>query len=563
MNTTDAGSGKRVLISPFDIGSNSKESDLCILSNKPDHQKDTSTSLHFNLSTAAFISARFPWVTPAATVTIKNDCITKNSEARLVDGGYIDNSGVETALNMIDAIQSNIDQTLARKIKICHISLAGGDFPDHGAFSFDDLMEPIRALLSSRTSRAYIALNRAQLRAQRNDPNDVPSTFSRVDLQNYFYALPLGWELSEKTQDIISLDSGRFWDCHPNKELAQSAPHLSKADCEIMQVYHLLNNSIRAALSEYEDQETTQRYLAPIVGPKRASASLTKNEPILACYERNWIQKRAKEFYDQRLSQRPQQEVAPYRQRYLANFQGEYVRALLNEWDSQGERNRNVLAYLLGSISYDSEDFSRTTENLSFRTEAQIPASWKTRIAKFNDLNKRKTPPGPEVRLSDLLNNPTALANAVWGPPLEGFGNTHPNDGWTYRSRGIYQIVGRDQYSLINDRYLPKQFPDLKLDILTYPDSVWDPIVSAKVAIAHFFQHQYNGQTLVQMAKASTDWEKIRSLQTDMDQINPKEVSDRVNMFLECIGEAEQPPSLVRRYIRTAQRVSWKLAGFH
>jgi hypothetical protein len=256
MNSTDAGSGKRVLISPFDIGTNSKDSDLCMLANKSSSQESKSTSLHFRLSTAAFISARFPWVTPAATVTLDNNCITKNSEARLVDGGYVDNSGVETALNLIDTIQSTIDPTIAHKIKIYHISLSGGDFPDHGAFSFGDLMEPIRALLSSRTSRAYIALNRAQLRARKNDLNDIPSTFSRVDLQNYFYSLPLGWALSEKTRDIISLDSGRFWDCHPGKELAQSDPHLSKADCEIMQVYHLLNHSVPDALRDYEDKET-------------------------------------------------------------------------------------------------------------------------------------------------------------------------------------------------------------------------------------------------------------------------------------------------------------------
>lgn len=87
MNSTDAGSGKRVLISPFDIGSNSKDSDLCLLANKYSNQEGRNASLHFRLSTAAFISARFPWVTPAATVNVANNCITKNSEARLVDGG--------------------------------------------------------------------------------------------------------------------------------------------------------------------------------------------------------------------------------------------------------------------------------------------------------------------------------------------------------------------------------------------------------------------------------------------------------------------------------------------
>ena len=105
MNATDAGSGKRVVIAPFDFHpKHPRELDFCMLSTvtrkvEEAEEKVLSTSLQIPLSTAAFISARFPWVTPAATVSIKNDCITKKAVARLVDGGYIDNSGVETALN--------------------------------------------------------------------------------------------------------------------------------------------------------------------------------------------------------------------------------------------------------------------------------------------------------------------------------------------------------------------------------------------------------------------------------------------------------------------------------
>jgi predicted chitinase len=562
MNSTDAGSGKRVLISPFDIGANTKDSDLCTLANMIHDQDTKFSSLHFRLSTAAFISARFPWVTPAATVNVDNQCITDKGTVRLVDGGYIDNSGVETALNLIDSIQSTVDiAALLRKIKIYHISLSGGDFPDRGAFSFGDLMEPIRALLSSRTSRAYIALNRAGRRAARNDPSDIPSTFGRVDLQNYFYSLPLGWALSEKTRDIISLDSGRFWDCHPNDQLTQSDPHLSKADCEIMQVYHLLNHSVSTALSELGEKEATRHYLSPIIGSKHTVIS-SAEEAILACYERRWIQERAEDIYTKRAVQKRGLEVAPYRQHYLASFQSEYARALLSEWERQSDKDTNVLAYLLGSISYDSEDFSRTTENLSFKSETQVPASWKARISKFNELNKNKNSAAPDVHIADLLKDPTALANAIWGPPLDDYDNTHPNDGWIYRSRGIYQIVGRGQYQ-VNNAYLGIQFPLLKLDIVTYPDAVWDPIISAKVAIAHFFQHTYHGKTLVQLAKDSNDWEKIRSLQTDMDQINPRQVAERTNMFVECMREAANPPRLAMQYFYVGQRIVRGLGGVH
>ncbi|MGY4447837.1 hypothetical protein ACVWZR_002497 [Bradyrhizobium sp. i1.3.1] len=98
-NTTDAGSGKRAVISPFDFDPlHPIDTDLCILAGLERvatgaDQTVKSHSLRIPLSTAAFTSARFPWVTPAATVSLKNDCITTNPQARLVDGGYVENSG--------------------------------------------------------------------------------------------------------------------------------------------------------------------------------------------------------------------------------------------------------------------------------------------------------------------------------------------------------------------------------------------------------------------------------------------------------------------------------------
>jgi len=72
LNSTDAGSGKRVVISPFDIDPlHAKDKNLCILSmldrgGTGADQTVKSHSLRIPLSAAAFTSARFPWVTPAA-----------------------------------------------------------------------------------------------------------------------------------------------------------------------------------------------------------------------------------------------------------------------------------------------------------------------------------------------------------------------------------------------------------------------------------------------------------------------------------------------------------------
>jgi hypothetical protein len=50
------------------------------------------------LVTAAIASARFAWVTPAATMPCNG------SSWRLVDGGYFENSGLTTAFDLIGAM---------------------------------------------------------------------------------------------------------------------------------------------------------------------------------------------------------------------------------------------------------------------------------------------------------------------------------------------------------------------------------------------------------------------------------------------------------------------------
>jgi hypothetical protein len=137
MNATDSGTGKRVVISPFDLEkARSVSSDVCVLS-------ASKKSEDFALSTAAFVSARFPWVTPAATIDLANGCLAEKpvKKVRLVDGGYIDNSGVETALDLIAEMKSAIkkaaggSEAAADLYPIYLISLSSGDFPSRRNYS--------------------------------------------------------------------------------------------------------------------------------------------------------------------------------------------------------------------------------------------------------------------------------------------------------------------------------------------------------------------------------------------------------------------------------------------
>ena len=493
LNMTDVGSGKRVVISPFDIDpAHPKDRDLCNLANlkrqgKGADQTVESSSIHIPLSTAAFASARFPWVTPASTVTLNNDCITAHPKARLVDGGYVENSGVETALDLMEKLKTVQGTSDAPKFRIYLLSLVSGDFGDHGSFAGGELMEPVRALLSTRNSRTYIALNRAarnDLVPAKDAASDVPSfqAFARTDLTGLFYNLPLGWTLSEKTGDIVSVSSGRFWDCLPKDDFNQSRDKQSNADCLQIKVSHLLNGSVKSAFQELKDFNIAEAYVKGLGDDKKREVKV-EPEALLACYESRWVQKRSYaryqgrvKRYEERISKPAEsgqpvpEPPPPYRESYLAYYQAEQIKALLLEWDGVDEKDPRVLAYILGSVSYDSADFTRKSENLSFSSDVQIPSRWRKRI---NEINTALAAAGkPTVEISSLLNRPKEFTNLVLGYDGNEFGNLPgTDDGWEFRPRGMYQLVGREQYKAAQNQIQAlKQLAGL--DLLAFPDAV-------------------------------------------------------------------------------------------
>jgi predicted chitinase len=557
LNMTDVGSGKRVVISPFDIDpAHPKDRDLCNLANlkrgKGADQTVESSSIHIPLSTAAFASARFPWVTPASTVTLDNDCITAHPKARLVDGGYVENSGVETALDLIEKLNTVQGTSDAPKFRIYLLSLVSGDFGDHGSFAGGELMEPVRALLSTRNSRTYIALNRARndLVPAKDAASDVPSfqAFARTDLTGLFYNLPLGWTLSEKTGDIVSVSSGRFWDCLPKDDFNQSRDKQSNADCLQIKVSHLLNGSVKAAFQELKDFKIAEAYVKGL-GDEKPREVKVEPEALLACYESRWVQKRSYaryqarvKRYEERISKPAEnnqpvpEPPPPYRESYLAYYQAEQVKALLLEWDGVDETDPRILAYILGSVSYDSTDFTRKSENLSFSSDVQIPSRWRKRIG---EINAALAAAGkPVVEISSLLNRPKEFTNLVMGYEGNQFGNRpETDDGWDFRPRGMYQLVGREQYKTAQD-WISALKQLAGLDLLAFPDALWNTRISAKVTFAHFRSRRYQGGTMFELLKDnSLNWGQVRAQQTDMDHApyDQAQVSERSEMFLDCI----------------------------
>lgn len=212
-------------------------------------------------NTAAFISARFPWLTPTARLRV-----SEHSYRILADGGYFENSGAETAMDLIRQIRQ-----LAEPVG-CDGALAGEDegtgpcecplrvvsmFEEavvwHGCsipvfiaympiaegvgmpgLAFEDtphpgqswLADPLSAMMQTRGARGVLALDRARSAfAGPEDPTLAQGT--SVDVGFFPHgigvselALPLGWKLSKRSAADILAYGAPIADCDGQGEPA-------------------------------------------------------------------------------------------------------------------------------------------------------------------------------------------------------------------------------------------------------------------------------------------------------------------------------------------------------
>ena len=134
--------------------------------------------------------------------------------------------------------------------------LSGGGFPVRGSFALGETLEPVRTFLSTRESRAYAAIERANRTLQPQsiatvELGDLPipvmaNVVKTTSLTNRFYDMPLGWTLSDRTRDIIARQSGRYWDCDPDENFEQTGG-FPATDCIQLLVHHELNRSLAEA----------------------------------------------------------------------------------------------------------------------------------------------------------------------------------------------------------------------------------------------------------------------------------------------------------------------------
>jgi hypothetical protein len=202
LNTTEVETGERVVISPFKL-QHPESPQLNALTDRAD--------IDVALSTAAVLSARFPGMTPAGWYMTKDE--GQAQKRRLVDGGYFDNSGVATALDVMNRLEKLKLSPHPKFIVIALTSAAEDGTANAPSYGFGETLSPLRTLESIRSSRARFAIRQAQLflnggpcpsiGPSGNWPCAYEMRMRTMVLASGDVRLPLGWQLSEKSRAAI------------------------------------------------------------------------------------------------------------------------------------------------------------------------------------------------------------------------------------------------------------------------------------------------------------------------------------------------------------------------
>lgn len=205
INTTEIETGRGRVFAPFAI--KTSEVSSFQLSGLKTESDAAGLDVPLRLSTAAVISARFPWLTPPGSF----HRTAPDTKVHLVDGGYFDNSGVVTALAIVREMEAALNEMSPRlKVEINMIVLTSKDFGD-SPMVLGDYLAPFQTLDSTRMARGTIAVEQAE----RQLSETKSTVLEKAELVGYSYPLPLGWRLSLITRTIVLGQNGGASRCRP------------------------------------------------------------------------------------------------------------------------------------------------------------------------------------------------------------------------------------------------------------------------------------------------------------------------------------------------------------
>jgi hypothetical protein len=190
-NTTHVERGVKGLVAPL-LLSNTAFPTAIMVADSVAAENGKQYSL--KLSTAAFFSARFPFISPAGRVSAFN---------HFLDGGIYENSGGETAAEIEAAFSRIANEKYPGMVKVIVVSLK--NFPPHLAQNEDknlfELSAPLKALVANVDGNALHAdsTNAVRYSQQGRYFRLYPRAGNRANsVDDHNAILPLGWQLSER-----------------------------------------------------------------------------------------------------------------------------------------------------------------------------------------------------------------------------------------------------------------------------------------------------------------------------------------------------------------------------
>ncbi|MDX2155568.1 MAG: hypothetical protein SFW09_03575 [Hyphomicrobiaceae bacterium] len=230
LNTTNVDVGYRTTIAPFVIARDIP-GEYSALQNFHEALSGRGTGPDggdITLAAAIGLSSRFPWLMPAATIRLPDG----KPKLRLLDGGIFENSGVDTLADMlidlagleIEPSQRKSEEAKREPWVVFHPIVISGyqlnsDSRDTGLRG--EVLSPVSAMLSARVQRAGMSSYR--LFRERGyhcgkagqSENCTRGGLRFLVLNHEDFRLPLGWQLSTFTRDVVRHHVGSAEDCDP------------------------------------------------------------------------------------------------------------------------------------------------------------------------------------------------------------------------------------------------------------------------------------------------------------------------------------------------------------
>jgi hypothetical protein len=232
LNTTNVATGSRISISPIKFKRTATAQHIT------DVLCDELSSVDMPLTTAVSLSARFPWLTPPGWLDLSDsepNCANQKGPKRvyLADGGYFENSGLETAIELATFFekmfaenapnqQGNLHSEYPHGLNIRIIMIFSSDkkasAPVEATLAhIGEIMPPIDTMLATRTARTRAVHVRAVQEGQvgfsrgggklknqyiiegSNVVQLGTDEIHQVGLDRSKFNLPLGWILSTRS----------------------------------------------------------------------------------------------------------------------------------------------------------------------------------------------------------------------------------------------------------------------------------------------------------------------------------------------------------------------------